>query len=147
MPAWLQVALSLVAPAAALIGVGLGSRLTASSAEAHWRRDRLLDFCAELIAAGQEASRESRKVADELAADPESQPPYPHEATEHLHRALGSVRLLSPGLADPAADYASAVIEVVDHSIKEDERAFVASIGRCSTTSSFTSHWGALQST
>jgi hypothetical protein len=51
MPIWLQVVLAVLVPASALGGVWLGARLSTQQADTQWRRDRLLQFCSDLIAA------------------------------------------------------------------------------------------------
>jgi len=109
---WATVAVALVV---ALIGAGagfaggyFGARWQAGTNLAQWRRDRLLQFCADLLAAGLELTDIGRGL---LVG--ESYPPNKMEATKRLEHAVSCVWLLSGELAEPARDYHHAVINLV----------------------------------
>jgi hypothetical protein len=128
MPVWLQVVLGLAAPVSALLGVLVGSRQAAGTATAQWRRDRLLQFCADLLAAGDEVVTEAREMEEER----ETKIPrraYPAAAIHRLQHSLGCVRLLSAELSPVATYYVTSAIDVL--TVAEGSGAeFNAGIGR-----------------
>ena len=120
VPIWLQVALTLLVPAAGLGGVWLGGRLAAGTAQEQWRRDRLLQFCVDLIAACNDVTREARTIHDLLYVDPGLEPPYPNEQIHRMRAATATIRLLSQELEGPATNWTLFVMKVVQAAVRDD---------------------------
>jgi hypothetical protein len=120
VPIWLQVALTLLVPAAGLGGVWLGHQLSAGSAQEQWRRDRLLQFCVDLIAACHEVTTEARTIHDKLYEDPGLEPPYPLEQIQRMQAATATIRLLSQELDWPATNWTRFVVQVVNAAVQND---------------------------
>ncbi len=110
MPIWLQVALTLLVPAAGLAGVWLGSQLSAGSVREQWRRDRLLQFCIDLLAASHDVMAAARGMHEELQKDSSAEPPYPNEPIQRMQAAAATIRLPSHELDWPATNYISFVL-------------------------------------
>lgn len=103
----------LVAIVVALIGAGagfaggyFGARWQAGTNLAEWRRDQLLQFCADLLAAGREITDRSGLILAEFE-EPRADP----EPVTRIDHARACVELLSKELSDPAQEYCRAVVK------------------------------------
>src|SRR5689334_3467972 len=84
----------------ALGGVYLGSQWEAQRNLAQWRRERLLEFCSDLLAAGNEIVN----VGWDVKASA-----FPEEAKQRLDRALSGILLLSDELSNDAFEFSETV--------------------------------------
>lgn len=91
---------------AGFIGGFLSARWQARNDLAQWRRDRLLQFCADLLAAGAELEDVARTAAGG------EEVPYPREAFNHIRLARSRVMLLSEELGDIAFAFTKAAMEL-----------------------------------
>ncbi|MFI5282475.1 MAG: hypothetical protein ACHQ0J_05030 [Candidatus Dormibacterales bacterium] len=102
---WTAVILAAVIGAlAAFTGGYFGSRWQAESELAQWRRDQLLQICADVLAAGPQVMDSATDVT------PTSKPPWPSEPVNRLMRAGSTIRLLSEDLYGPASAYSNAIL-------------------------------------
>jgi hypothetical protein len=85
-----------------------------------WRRDRLLQFCVDLVAACHDVTRDARTIHDLLFEDPGLEPPYPHEQLQRMHAATATIRLLSQELDPLATTWIQAVLGVVQAAFRDD---------------------------
>ena len=93
-------AVAIIVAIIAFVGGYYSARWQARHTLAQWRRDRLLQFCSDLMAAGNEIvdfAWESRTSA------------YPNAQVQRMRRAFASILLLSEELADDANGYVHAV--------------------------------------
>lgn len=129
MPIWLQVVLAGLVPASALGGVWLGARLSTDQAATQWRRDRLLQFCSDLIAACHEVISRAGRIHDAMPEiDAAHDPQYPHDEVQRMQHAVGTVRLLSEGLEPFAFELEKSVMSLLGKATK-DEGAFMVAYG------------------
>jgi hypothetical protein len=105
---------ALIAAGAGFAGGYLGSRWQAESELAQWRRDQLLRFCADLLAAGAEAT----EAATDIHMG--SEVIYPKEMMRRFQHASGCVRLLTDELEEPALAYVESLNEVLDTAPPEE---------------------------
>ncbi len=94
--------------AAGFIGGYLSARWQARNDLAQWRRDRLLQYCADLVAAGVQLSEYEDKE-------------FPHEASTRLQHAKACVFMLSEELSDPAQGYLIATLELLREKFRVPE--------------------------
>ena len=107
MEAFVAIFVALIAAGAGFAGGYLGSRWQAESNLAQWRRDRLLQFCADLLAAGGELEDLGRAAAGGEVI------PYPKEAFNRMRLARSRVLLLSDELGAIAFAYTRADMDFV----------------------------------
>jgi hypothetical protein len=93
-----------VGAAIALIGTYIGPRLQAKAERAQWRRDRLLQFCADFLAASGSVVEVGRQIQDG------KQPDYPVDAVGRLEHAYACICLLSDVLAESAHNHLVATV-------------------------------------
>ena len=96
-----------VAAVIGLIGGYLIARVQARLDLAQWRRDRLLEFCADLLAACNVIGEKGQDIVDGLDV------PYPEEDMRELLHAQQCVRLLGRPIADSAYKCAVAYAAVL----------------------------------
>jgi hypothetical protein len=94
----------------AFAGGYFSAQWQARHALAQWRRERLLEFCSDLLAAGNE-------IID-VAWDYAGGELYPTEETQRLQRAFASILLLSDELSDDARAYSDAVHDALAEVMK-----------------------------
>lgn len=92
MEAVVAIAVALIAAAAGFAGGYFGSRWQAETALAQWRRDKLLQFCGDYLAAQKKLIDASWSRVDD--ADVE----FPEETSNLMLQAHSSIRLLSTEL-------------------------------------------------
>src|SRR2546426_196849 len=97
---WGTAGVAIVVAALGIAGGYLVARWQARYGLEQWRRERLLEFCADLVAAGSKASGggKTKWTFDEM---------------NRLDHAIGCIRLLSEDLARPALNYQGAIFGVV----------------------------------
>jgi hypothetical protein len=96
---WATPLIAVVAALIAFVGGFFGARWQARNNLAQWRRDKLLEFCAGLLAAGAELDDLGR------ASGGGEDLPYPKEAFNQTRLARSRVLLLSEELGFIAFDY------------------------------------------
>jgi hypothetical protein len=110
-----NAATAVVAIAVAIIGVTggyLGARWRARTELAQWRRERLLEFCANLVAAG-------RELLWLLVESGERR--YPSETVRRFDHAVACVLLVGgTDLDTPVFAYQSAVLDAVNAALAAD---------------------------
>lgn len=104
MEAFVAILVALIAAAAGFAGGYLGSRWQAETNRAQWRRDQLLQFCADLLAAGGEVV----DVANALKRGEKQD--WPTDALRRVSHAYECISLLSRELSSLANNYRSAVL-------------------------------------
>jgi hypothetical protein len=110
--ALVAVVVAVIGAGAGFIGGYLSARWRTRSELAQWRRDRLLVFCADLIAAGRELLGQGWE---------EEQRQYPTDAVRRLDQALALVLLLGgQDLDDPAFAYQGKVMDALNAAVALD---------------------------
>ena len=120
------ILIAFISAGTAFAGGYLGSRLQARNELAQWRRDRLLQFCADLLAAGAELEDVARTAAGGEDV------PYPREAFNHVRLARSRVMLLSEELGDIAYAFTKAAMELAVEGRKRplDLQSFLGMAGK-----------------
>lgn len=98
---------ALIGATAALAGVFFGARWQAEGELAHWRRDRLLQFCSDFLAAGAEA------IDAGWAIQGGDRAKYPQDAERKMRHFRACIFMLAPQLDDWADAYSKAVHELL----------------------------------
>jgi hypothetical protein len=110
---WEAAVVAIVVAAIGIGGVSVGARLQSRSSLAQWRRDRLLQFCADLVAAGRELVGRRWETDDPRR--------YPTETIQRLDHAVACVLLLGgQDLDKPAFAYQGAVLDALNAAIGPD---------------------------
>jgi hypothetical protein len=104
----------LIAIVVALIGAGagfaggyFGARWKAGTDLAQWRRDRVLEFCGDYLAAGDELKLVGVEMKDG------GNPSWPIAGIARLGQASGKLFLLSADLIEPVTAYNKALLELL----------------------------------
>jgi hypothetical protein len=105
---WETAVVAIVVAVIGIAGVYVGTRLQARTGLAQWRRERLLEFCADLLAAG----RQLMDTGWEIEAK-HGDVMYPIESTQQLGHAYACVTLLSDELNDSAHELVMAHMDLV----------------------------------
>jgi hypothetical protein len=105
--ALVAIVVALIAAGAGFIGGYLGSKWNAETELAQWQRDRLLQYCSDLLAAAGEIVDVGRDIQEG------KQPPFPYEASRRMEHAVGGISLLSFQLHNPASDFAKKTLEIM----------------------------------
>jgi hypothetical protein len=105
-------AVTLGVAATGFVGGYFSARWQAGAAREQWRRERLLEFCADLVAAGRELVGLHWETKERR---------YPIEAVHRLDHAVACVLLLGgTDLDDPAFAYQSAVLDAINAQFAPD---------------------------
>ncbi len=100
-------AAALVAAVLSFAGGYYGARWQANNNLEQWQREQLVQFCADLMAAGHEGDDyTSAKIAG-------GNPAYPAEAVSRMRHAFACIALVNQGLAGVAHEYRIAVLNEV----------------------------------
>ncbi len=104
---WGTAGVAIVVAALGIAGGYFGARWRARSDLAQWQRERLLEFCADLLAAGGDLRDASWEIGQG------NDVPYPAETMRNLAHAYACVTLLSQELSNFANRSATAYADLV----------------------------------
>lgn len=109
----MEIAVALIAAAAGFAGGYFGSKWNAQTSLSQWQREQLLNYCADLVAAGQEIVQNGRDLQDG------KNPAFPLEAAQRLQHAQACIMLLSDKVGEPGQNYVIACLNILQEPIIE----------------------------